>query len=79
MWEAQAGRCALSGDVLTFQNAEFDHAVPLSRGGIKGLDNLRWVTREANRAKGRMTDDEFAGLCSKIVEWLARRIAVASE
>lgn len=64
--EMQGYRCALTGVRLRPDDAELDHKIPLSRGGLNDLSNLQWITKAANRAKGTMTDGEFIDLCYKV-------------
>ena len=64
--EMQGYKCALSGVRLEPKNAELDHKVPLSRGGTNDLGNLQWLTREVNRAKGAMDNDEFIAMCNQV-------------
>lgn len=45
---------------------EFDHIVPRSRGGDNSIDNLGLCTKQANRAKGNMTKDEFINMCNLV-------------
>jgi hypothetical protein len=57
------------------------------------LANVEWVQRtsngassscadtickEANRAKGKLTDEEFIAVCSDVIEWLGRRLMEAA-
>lgn len=85
LWDAQRGRCALTGRDLDIRTAELDHIVPKSRGGTNELDNLRLTVSEANYAKGAMTDAEFLALCrdvireSQIPELIGRAIAASME
>ena len=65
--ESQGYRCALSGVALTPETTQMDHAMPLSRGGTHDATNLLCVTADVNRAKGRMTVDEFVSLCCRVV------------
>jgi 5-methylcytosine-specific restriction endonuclease McrA len=72
LWEAQDGRCALTGEPLQMiadrgVGPELDHIVPITRGGTSELSNLRWVTHRVNRAKGNLTDEEFFALCRSVV------------
>jgi hypothetical protein len=70
MLDGQSYRCALTDDLLTPDNMELDHVVSLSSGGENLLANVRWVTRDANRAKQHLTDHELLVLCKKIVKHL---------
>jgi len=53
-----------------------DHIVPKTRDGTHDLQNLRWVCRDANRAKRSLTDDEFLSLCKDVAEWFGRSIVI---
>lgn len=64
-WKAQRGRCALTGRRLD-RSAEIDHRHPKSKGGVDAIGNLQWVCREANRAKGNLTEEEFFDLCASV-------------
>lgn len=63
----QQYRCAYTGEVLSPATVSADHFVPLSRGGSHSLSNVRLVTKQANRAKGTMTFEEFVALCISVV------------
>lgn len=39
-----------------------DHAIPLSRGGSAGLDNLEYPCRPCNNRKGSLTPTEYLAL-----------------
>ena len=65
-------KCTLTGDLIDIyqpRTYEFDHIIPVSRGGLNTLDNLQICTKQANQAKRNLTDDEFVTLCSKIVKY----------
>lgn len=63
----QKYKCALTGDNLTFSNMELDHIIPTSRIEINDLLNVRWVTKEANRMKQNLTDEELIVLINKVL------------
>jgi len=71
--EAQNYRCALTGDLLIpGYNCSLDHIVHKSKGGkLDDLDNLRWVTIDANRARGTLEDDEFVAMCQRVINHLS--------
>lgn len=73
LWDCQGGRCALTGRPILIADAHLDHVIPVSRGGSHELANLRWLSESANRAKGKMTDEEFFALCGEVTEWIARQ------
>ncbi len=66
LWKAQRGLCALTGRRLD-RTAEIDHIIPKVRGGAHKIGNLRWVVKDANRAKRDLLDADFIALCRDIV------------
>lgn len=62
-------RCALSGKELSPSDSSLDHIVPFSRGGSDMPENLQWLHKSVNQAKGSMTNDEFIELCRRVVAW----------
>jgi hypothetical protein len=67
--ERQDYRCALSGVVLTPDEAELDHTVPFEQGGKHTRANVQWVHREVNRMKAQMRQVEFVEWCRKVAAW----------
>lgn len=67
LYHRQRGRCALTGRKLTRETLNLDHIIPFSRGGHRGIENLRYVCKEANEAKGGLMDAEFFKLCQDIL------------
>lgn len=49
VWQRDGGRCVECGDG---HYLEFDHIIPLSRGGATSTTNLQILCRACNRAKG---------------------------
>jgi hypothetical protein len=63
-------KCYLTGvdiDINDTKSYNFDHIIPVSRGGTNTLDNLGICTKQANQAKNNMTPDEFINLCKLVV------------
>jgi len=63
-------QCALTGRPLTWKNPqeyEYDHILPVARGGNNSIDNLQIVCTDANRAKNDLTEEEFLELCKEVV------------
>lgn len=47
---------------MAFVDCSVDHAIPVSRGGPNGLDNLVVCCKFCNKAKGDMNDTEYRQL-----------------
>lgn len=65
-------KCYLTGKPINIyepRTYEFDHKMPLSRGGESSLDNLGICTKQANRAKADMTPEEFIELCKQVIKY----------
>lgn len=63
-------KCYLSGRPLDLDDPssfEFDHRIPRSKGGDNSLPNLGVASKEANRAKGDLTQEELILLCADIL------------
>ncbi len=64
--------CAYCGGKFTESGrhkAEMDHAVPISRGGGAGTDNLRLCHHGENQAKGPLSEVEFRSLLQLLDTW----------
>lgn len=68
LWNLQMGYCALTGRKMLLSEAEVDHIVPMNDNGPTRNGNLRWVLKSANRAKWKMSEEEFINLCSDVVK-----------
>lgn len=58
--------CYLTGkpiDLDKLSTWELDHIVPRSKGGNNSLGNMGLASKEANRAKGNLSVEEFVKLC----------------
>lgn len=53
---------------LTPATINFDHEVPLARGGDWSLDNIRPICASDNRRKGTLTSEEYSKLLTKLQE-----------
>ena len=63
--------CYLTGqpiDINQPRTYNFDHIIPVSKGGQNTLDNLGICTKKANESKTDMTPDEFIAFCKLVVE-----------
>lgn len=54
--------CGYTGEEISRDDIELDHATPLTRGGDNSAENLVFTSRRINRIKGEMTGDEFTAL-----------------
>jgi hypothetical protein len=68
LWDAQNGRCALTGRAMTHDRN--DHCkrsldrIDSSRGYIAG--NIQWVCTKINKLKNNMPDGEFIQICKEV-------------
>lgn len=70
LYNQQERRCAISGEKLVFGlNASLDHKQATSRGGTHDLQNLQWVTKQVNDAKGARSEAELIEMCRLILEY----------
>jgi CRISPR/Cas system Type II protein with McrA/HNH and RuvC-like nuclease domain len=63
-------KCYLTGrkiDTLDVTTYEFDHIIPLSKGGTSSFENLGITRPEANRAKYDLSVEEFIELCKDVL------------
>lgn len=63
-------KCYLTGqsiDIYKPRTYQFDHIVPVSKGGDNSLENLGICTRDANLAKGGMMLEDFYKLCEDVI------------
>jgi len=63
-------KCYLSGreiDTSDVTKYQFDHIVPVSKGGESTFENLGVATPEANFAKGNLSVEEFIELCKDVL------------
>jgi len=64
--------CYLTGTPINIyqpRTYQFDHIVPISRGGDNSIENLGICTKLANLAKTNMTHQEFIQLCKQVVDY----------
>ncbi len=60
VWARDFGLCHICNEGVDRADAEFDHVVPLSRGGNHHENNLRVSHRRCNRSKGTRLLSEMA-------------------
>ena len=63
--------CYLTGRPINLQEPrtyQFDHIVPVSRGGENTFSNLGLACKEANVGKSDMLIDEFINLCKDVLK-----------
>ena len=61
LWERDGGRCQYTGRELKPGEANIDHVLPRSRGGVDSWENCVLADRKVNTRKGSLTPEE-AGL-----------------
>jgi predicted transcriptional regulator len=64
--------CYLTGNKIDLREPktyQFDHIVPLSKGGSMTIENLGICVRDANVAKHNMSVDELLELCKKLLSY----------
>lgn len=61
----------ISGEIIdiTKDDYNFDHIIPVSKGGSNELDNLAIVSPTTNKVKNDLTKDELLDFCKKILEY----------
>jgi len=71
-FQSQRGRCALTGRDIDIMSAEVDHIVPKCKNEIDKedrekiwdtIENIQFVTPQANRGKWMGTNEEFGEMC----------------
>lgn len=60
IYAKQAGKCAICKCSLSRAIREVDHIMPIALGGHNGPDNLQYLCRPCNRAKGAKHPDDVA-------------------
>ena len=65
----QNHRCALTGEVLTHNNFDLDHIVPIAEGGDFSAANCQLVTADVNRAKNTMQEEAFIAMCKRVTAY----------
>jgi len=58
--------CYLTGALVPIGKIEFDHRIPVSRGGSFQVFNLGVTDARINQSKGNRTEDEFKSLLALI-------------
>jgi hypothetical protein len=67
---ANNGCCVYTGiKLIPGENAWLDHIIPLSRGGLRILENIQWVDADVNKMKYNKTHDEFLEFCKSIKQY----------
>jgi len=70
--------CYLTGvsiDLCKPDTYQFDHIVPVSKGGQNTLANLGLTTTTINRMKHTLTVDEFLTTCMSIIAYQGNKLA----
>lgn len=62
-------RCALTGEIITHNNFDLDHIVPIAEGGDFSAENCQLVTADVNRAKNTMREEAFIAMCKRVTAY----------
>lgn len=60
IWQVEEHECYLCGSFITRQTVHYEHVIPLSRGGMHCLDNVRLACAPCNLGKGIRLLSEMA-------------------
>lgn len=73
--------CYLSGEKINLmkdKNYQFDHIIPLTRGGDCNIDNLGILHKTVNQMKNNLLNEEFIQWCKKILEHKGYKVTSVS-
>lgn len=73
-------KCYITGqsiDIYQPSTYQFDHIIPVSRGGNNSLENLGICITKANLAKNNMTPDELFAFCHQVIKYQAESVGIA--
>ena len=74
-WVNQNYKCPYTGELLKpGVNMHLDHIYPVSRfpDQAHDINNVEWILESVNKAKGKMTKEEFLYLCERIVKYSSK-------
>jgi 5-methylcytosine-specific restriction endonuclease McrA len=63
--------CYLTGrkiDLTDTPSYNFDHIIPVCKGGSNSFDNLGLTCKDANHSKSYLTVEEYLSLCKEVLE-----------
>lgn len=66
---AETPNCYLCGSKIDYTDPatfNFDHKLPVSRGGLNTLENLGIACKSCNYGKGDLTPEEFIVMCKRV-------------
>jgi len=66
--------CYLCGLPLKWEHAEVDHVIPLTKGGMTTISNLKWAHKKCNRMKHDYTIPELLERITLIHSNLSKRL-----
>jgi 5-methylcytosine-specific restriction endonuclease McrA len=56
-------------NLITLANYQWDHKIPVARGGTPTFDNLFAVCEDCNRCKGDLTFEFFVAVMAAVEKW----------
>lgn len=71
-----ATHCFYCNNPLTPNNVHIDHYVPLAKGGLHTITNLRVACKQCNTQKSDKTPEEFLKILSEITQRKSHHVAV---
>ena len=66
LFKSQNGCCAYCGCDLNVYGKHTDHVIPISKGGLNTISNIRWVCPTCNLSKGYKTEEEWTDRLKKV-------------
>lgn len=69
--------CTYCGLNLEKEDITFDHAMPLSRGGLNHIDNIRISCADCNQLKGKRNEREFEVFLKSYIKRINNKLSIS--